>query len=662
MQQEEAKKRAEELRAALRYHADKYYNQDAPEIDDYEYDGMMNELKKIERDFPSLVTQDSPTQKIIGEVSDLFEPVRHEVQMGSLQDVFSEEEVLDFDRRVREEIPEASYVVEPKIDGLSVSLEYRDGLLVRGSTRGDGLIGENITANLMQIASIPHRLKQPVPFLEVRGEVYMPNESFLRLVQQQDEDGQKPFKNPRNAAAGSLRQKDPRVTASRGLDIFVFNVQQAEGFLLTEHSQSIEWLRSLGLHTIPFFRRCRTGEELLQEIRRIGREREKLPFCIDGAVVKVDQLAYRIQLGSTAKFPKWAVAFKYPPEEKETVLTDISLQVGRTGVLTPTGIFEPVTLAGTTVSRASLHNEDYIAEKGLCVGDTVLLRKAGDIIPEVVSVVRHAPGAQPYRMPRLCPSCGGEAVREPGEAAVRCTNPECPAQLLRNLIHYASRDAMDIDGLGPAVVEQLVQKNHVASPADLYRLTAEELEQNDRMGKLSSQNLVRAIAKSKENDLSRLIFALGIRHVGQKAAKLLAERFGTADALMQATQEEMLSIEGFGEIMALSVQQFFRQPQSVELMEKLKACGVNMAEKQRQRGELFAGKTFVLTGTLPTYKRDAAAALIEQNGGKVSSSVSKKTSIVLAGEEAGSKLEKARTLGIPVIDEAEFRKMLAQAD
>ena len=662
MQQEEAKKRAEELRAALRYHADKYYNQDAPEIDDYEYDGMMNELKKIERDFPSLVTQDSPTQKIIGEVSDLFEPVRHEVQMGSLQDVFSEEEVLDFDRRVREEIPEASYVVEPKIDGLSVSLEYRDGLLVRGSTRGDGLIGENITANLMQIASIPHRLKQPVPFLEVRGEVYMPNESFLRLVQQQDEDGQKPFKNPRNAAAGSLRQKDPRVTASRGLDIFVFNVQQAEGFLLTEHSQSIEWLRSLGLHTIPFFRRCRTGEELLQEIRRIGREREKLPFCIDGAVVKVDQLAYRIQLGSTAKFPKWAVAFKYPPEEKETVLTDISLQVGRTGVLTPTGIFEPVTLAGTTVSRASLHNDDYIAEKGLCVGDTVLLRKAGDIIPEVVSVVRHAPGAQPYRMPRLCPSCGGEAVREPGEAAVRCTNPECPAQLLRNLIHYASRDAMDIDGLGPAVVEQLVQKNHVASPADLYRLTAEELEQNDRMGKLSSQNLVRAIAKSKENDLSRLIFALGIRHVGQKAAKLLAERFGTADALMQATQEEMLSIEGFGEIMALSVQQFFRQPQSVELMEKLKACGVNMAEKQRQRGELFAGKTFVLTGTLPTYKRDEAAALIEQNGGKVSSSVSKKTSIVLAGEEAGSKLEKARTLGIPVIDEAEFRKMLAQAD
>ncbi len=662
MQQEEAKKRAEELRAALRYHADKYYNQDAPEIDDYEYDGMMNELKKIERDFPSLVTQDSPTQKIIGEVSDLFEPVRHEVQMGSLQDVFSEEEVLDFDRRVREEIPEASYVVEPKIDGLSVSLEYRDGLLVRGSTRGDGLIGENITANLMQIASIPHRLKQPVPFLEVRGEVYMPNESFLRLVQQQDEDGQKPFKNPRNAAAGSLRQKDPRVTASRGLDIFVFNVQQAEGFLLTEHSQSIEWLRSLGLHTIPFFRRCRTGEELLQEIRRIGREREKLPFCIDGAVVKVDQLAYRIQLGSTAKFPKWAVAFKYPPEEKETVLTDISLQVGRTGVLTPTGIFEPVTLAGTTVSRASLHNEDYIAEKGLCVGDTVLLRKAGDIIPEVVSVVRHAPGAQPYRMPRLCPSCGGEAVREPGEAAVRCTNPECPAQLLRNLIHYASRDAMDIDGLGPAVVEQLVQKNHVASPADLYRLTAEELEQNDRMGKLSSQNLVRAIAKSKENDLSRLIFALGIRHVGQKAAKLLAERFGTADALMQATQEEMPSIEGFGEIMALSVQQFFRQPQSVELMEKLKACGVNMAEKQRQRGELFAGKTFVLTGTLPTYKRDEAAALIEQNGGKVSSSVSKKTSIVLAGEEAGSKLEKARTLGIPVIDEAEFRKMLAQAD
>ncbi len=660
MQQEQAQKRVQELRETLRYHADKYYNHDEPEIDDYEYDQLMNELKALEQDFPALVTPDSPTQQIIGEVSALFEPVQHEIQMGSLQDVFSEQEVLDFDRRVRSEIPEIGYVVEPKIDGLSVSLEYRDGVLVRGSTRGDGLVGENITANLMQIQSIPHRLKQPVPFVEVRGEVYMPNESFLRLVQEQDEEGQKPFKNPRNAAAGSLRQKDSRVTATRGLDIFVFNVQQVNGFELTAHGQSIEWMRTLGLHTIPFFRRCKTGEEVLEEIRRIGQERDNLPFCIDGAVVKVDRFDHREHLGSTAKFPKWAVAFKYPPEEKETTLQDIAIQVGRTGVLTPTGIFEPVTLAGTTVSRASLHNEDYIAEKGLCIGDTVLLRKAGDIIPEVASVVCHIPGAKPYQMPRTCPSCGGEVAREQDEAALRCTNPECPAQLLRNLIHFASRDAMDIDGLGPAVVEQVVANNHVASPADLYDLTAEELEQNDRMGKISSQNLVSAIAKSKGNDLSRLIFALGIRHVGQKAAKLLAERFQTADALMQATEEELASIEGFGGIMAQSVHRFFSQPQSLELMEKLRQRGVNMSAAAQPKESRFAGMTFVLTGTLPTYKRDQAAALIEQNGGKVSSSVSKRTSIVLAGEEAGSKLEKAVALGVAVIDEAQFNRMLEE--
>lgn len=658
MNQEEAQKRIGELRETLNYHAEKYYNEDSPEIDDYEYDMMMNELKKLEAEFPELVTPDSITQHVGGEASRMFTPVTHTVQMGSIQDVFSEEEIEEFDRRVRETVPDPVYVVEPKIDGLSVSLEYRNGRLVRGSTRGDGFVGEDITANLRTVSSIPAVLRDGPEFLEVRGEVYMPIEQFLKLTREQEEDGQKPFKNPRNAAAGSLRQKDAAITAARGLDIFLFNVQQIQGFTLTEHAQSLEYMRSHGLHIIPFYRVCRTADEVRAEIRRIGAQRDGLAFGIDGAVVKVNDFAQRAQLGSTAKFPRWAVAFKYPPEEKQTTLLDISVQVGRTGVLTPTGIFAPVTLAGTTVSRATLHNQDYITEKDLRIGDTVILRKAGDIIPEVVSVQAHADGSVPYHLPETCPSCGSRVIRESDEVAVRCINPECPAQLLRNLIHFASRDAMDIDGLGVAVAEQLIGHGLVHSPADLYELEADPVAEIDRMGKLSAANLLRAIDASRKNDLGKLIFALGIRHIGQKTAKLLAEHFRTMDRLQAASADEIAALDGFGGIIAESLVDFFAQPQTTELIQRLAALGVNMNCLEAEKGDRFAGMTFVLTGTLPTYTRSAASALIEQNGGKVSGSVSKKTAYVLAGADAGSKLTKATQLGVPVISEEEFNRML----
>lgn len=655
---EEARTQIDELRATLNYHAEKYYNEDAPEIDDYEYDQLMNRLKALEQQFPQLVTPDSPTQRVGGEASRLFTPVTHTVQMGSIQDVFSEDEVRAFDQRVRETVADPVYVVEPKIDGLSVSLEYRNGRLVRGSTRGDGFVGEDVTANLRTLATIPAQLSQKPAFLEVRGEVYMPVERFLELVHDQEEDGQKPFKNPRNAAAGSLRQKDAVVTQSRGLDIFLFNVQQIDGHTLSGHAESLEYMRGCGLHIIPFYRKCTNIDDVIAEIRRIGAARGGLAFGIDGAVVKVDDFAQRTRLGSTAKFPRWAVAFKYPPEEKETTLIDVDVQVGRTGVITPTGVFDPITLAGTTVSRATLHNQDYITEKGLCIGDTVILRKAGDIIPEVVAVKAHCPGSVPYHLPDTCPSCGGPVIREADEAAYRCINPECPAQLLRNLIHYASRDAMDIDGMGPAVTEQLIGRGLVHSPADLYRLDTDTVTDIDRMGAQSAANLRAAIDKSKENDLGRLIFALGIRHVGQKTAKQLAAHFRTMDALCAASADEIAGLDGFGGIIADSVVQFFALPQTQELLAQLRGCGVNMTCREAEAGSKFAGKTFVLTGTLPTYTRDAASALIEQNGGKVSGSVSRKTAYVLAGEDAGSKLTKAMQLGIPVISEDDFNRML----
>lgn len=655
---ETAQKRTEELRGLLNYHSRLYYEQDAPEIEDYEYDRLLRELEELEAAYPALATEDSPTRRIGGRAGEQFAPVTHTVVMESLQDGFSEEEVCDFDRRVRETAPDAQYVVEPKIDGLSVSLEYENGLFVRGSTRGDGQVGEDITQNLRTIRDIPLRLRETLPFLEVRGEVYMPRESFLKLTEQQELREEKPFKNPRNAAAGSLRQKDPRVTASRGLSIFVFNIQQIEGKELSGHQESLDYLKTLGFHTIPFYSRYDTVEGVLGEIRRIGEIRGTLPFDIDGAVVKVDRFSQREALGSTSKFPKWALAYKYPPEEKITTLLNIEINVGRTGVLTPTAVLEPVLLAGSTVSRATLHNEDMIREKDIRLGDTVIVRKAGDIIPEVLSVVSHRPDSRPYEMPKSCPSCGAPVHREEGEAALRCNNAECPAQLMRVLIHFCSRDAMDIEGLGPAVVELLVGQGLVRTPADLYRLRVEEVEPLERMGRKSAENLVAAIAHSRQNDLARLIFALGIRHIGQKAARLLALRFGTMEALAKASAEEMEAIDGFGAVMAESAVSFFNLPQTADLLGQLRECGVNMRSLEQPQGDALAGKIFVLTGTLPTLTRAQASAMIEKNGGKVSSSVSKKTSYVLAGEEAGSKLTKANSLGIPVLTEAQFLEMM----
>ncbi len=654
---QEAEKQIAQLREQLAYYGQKYYVEDAPEIEDYEYDQLYRQLEELEAQFPQLVSSDSPTQKVGGPALNTFAPVEHAVPMESLHDSFSEEELRDFDRRVREACPQVQYVVEPKFDGLSVALEYRDGVLVRGSTRGDGLVGEDVTANIRTIRTVPKKLTQPVPFLEVRGEVYMSHDSFLSLCARQELQEEKPFKNPRNAAAGSLRQKDPRVTATRELDIFVFNLQQVEGKSLSGHAQSLQWMQELGLTVPPFYKVCDTIEEVLEEVRRIGELRGSLPYSIDGAVVKVDQFSQRAQLGSTAKFPKWAEAFKYPPEEKETTLLSIEINVGRTGVLTPTGVFEPVQLAGTTVSRATLHNEDFIAEKGLCPGARVVLRKAGEIIPEVVKVLSCPEDSTPFQMPETCPSCGQPVTREEGEAAVRCTNPECPAQLLRHLIHFASRDAMDIDGLGPAILEQLVSAGLLRTPADLYALTQEQLAGLERMGEKSAQNLLDALEASKKNDFSRLIFALGIPHIGAKAAKLLAARFPTVDALLEATEEEIASIDGFGQIMAQAVAEFLQLPGSRHLIQALREAGVNMEAAQTPTGSLFSGRTFVLTGTLPTMTRSQASALIESLGGKVSGSVSKKTSYVVAGEEAGSKLAKAEKLGIPVLSEAELLAM-----
>ena len=659
MESKEIQREYQSLCDQIAYHNQKYYVEDAPEIDDYEYDMLYRRLQAMESEHPELVTPDSPTQKVGGPALNTFAPVAHEVPMESLHDSFSEEELLDFDRRVREAVGDPVYVVEPKFDGLSVSLEYRDGLFVRGSTRGDGLVGEDVTENLRAIRTVPKKLNRPVPFLEVRGEVYMSHDSFLALCARQELNDEKPFKNPRNAAAGSLRQKNPKITASRGLDIFIFNVQQVAGEEFSSHDASLAFLRELGFPVTDLNRTCATMSEVIERVREIGELRGSLGYSIDGAVVKVNDFAQREALGSTAKFPRWAEAFKYPPEEKESRLVDIEINVGRTGVLTPTGVFDPVTLAGTTVSRATLHNQDFIAEKGICIGCTCVLRKAGEIIPEVVSVVEGTAAGDTYRMPETCPSCGGPVVREEGEAALRCVNPECPAQLLRHLIHFASRDAMDIEGLGPAVLEQLLAQELVKSPADLYRLTVSQLMMLERMGEKSSQNLVDAIAKTKENDLYRLIFALGIRHIGQKAAKLLTGRFRSVDELFAASQEEIASIEGFGGIMAESVAEFFAQPGTARLIGELRDAGVNLESRAAETADArFAGKTFVLTGTLPTMTRNEASALVEKYGGKVSSSVSKKTSYVLAGEEAGSKLTKANQLGVTVITEEEFLKML----
>lgn len=652
------KERAEELRKTIEYHNKKYYENDAPEIEDFEYDKLLHELIAIEEKFPQLLTADSPTHRVGGKADGQFTPVVHVVPMESLQDGFGLQDVYAFDSRVKAVVPNPVYVVEPKIDGLSVSLEYENGVLVRGSTRGDGKVGEDVSANIRTIRNVPLKIETPLSVLEVRGEVYMPREVFVELTKEQELNGEKTFKNPRNAAAGSLRQKNPKITSKRKLDIFVFNIQRIEGKDLTSHKNSLDYLGELGFRTVPFYKKCTSIEEVIAEINRIGENRGALPFDIDGAVIKVDDFSSREALGSTAKFPKWALAFKYPPEEKETTLLDIEINVGRTGVLTPTGIFEPTLLAGTTVSRATLHNQDFIDEKGICIGDKVIIRKAGDIIPEVLSVVSHGENAVPYKIPDICPSCGGKVTREEGEAALRCCNPDCPNQLLRNLIHFCSRDAMDIEGMGTAVLDAFVKEGLIKTAADIYSLKKEDIAGIERMGEKSAQNLIDAAQKSKTNDLSRLIYALGIRHIGQKTAALLADRFGTMDKVMSATNEEIEAIEGFGKVMAESVTEFFSHSQSRELIENLKSAGLNMESLKEIVDMRFEGKTFVLTGTLSQYTRSEATAIIEKFGGKASGSVSKKTSYVLAGEDAGSKLKKANDLGVEVISEEQFAEMI----
>ncbi len=653
----EIEKKIEDLRKTLRYHSDRYYNDDAPEIEDFEYDMMMRELKSLEEKYPEFDAPDSPTKKIGGKADNTFDSVVHTVRMESLQDAFSREEIFDFEKRVHDTVSSANYVVEPKIDGLSVSLEYENGVFVRGSTRGDGNVGEDVSGNLRVIHNVPLKLKEPLPYLEVRGEVYMPKKSFARVVDRQLLNDEKPFKNPRNAAAGSLRQKDSAVTAVRGLDIFIFNIQRIEGKELNSHKESLDYLKTLGFNTVPFYTRVDNINEALKEIDRIGEERGNLEFDIDGAVIKVDDFTHRELLGSTAKFPKWAVAFKYPPEEKQTKLVDIEIAVGRTGVLTPTAVLESVHLAGTTVSRATLHNQDFINEKGIAIGDIVTVRKAGDIIPEVRCVNEHR-SENVYTFPDRCPSCGERVYRYEDEAAIRCINPKCPAQLLRNLIHFCSRDAMDIEGMGPAIVETFVNNGLIKDTADIYNLNPDNISSLEGFKETSANNIITSVEKSKSNDLSKLIFALGIRHIGAKAGKLLSDHFRTMDAIMNASVDDILEIEGFGKIMAESVVNYFDSDSAKELISKLADSGVNMKSTAEVKDERFAGMTFVLTGTLPMLKRSEASKIIESFGGKTSSSVSKKTRYVLAGEEAGSKLDKANSLGIEIIDEETFLGMI----
>ena len=653
----EIEKKIEELRKTLRYHSDRYYNDDAPEIEDYEYDMMMRELKELEEKYPEYDAPDSPTKKVGGVADNSFESVAHSVRMESLQDAFSKDELREFSNRVEDTVSDVNYVVEPKIDGLSVSLEYRDGVFFRGSTRGNGDVGEDVSGNLRVIHNIPLKLNKPIPYIEVRGEVYMPKKSFERVVDRQIINGEKPFKNPRNAAAGSLRQKDSNVAASRGLDIFVFNIQQIEGVELNSHKESLDFIKELGFNTIPTYKKVNNIEDAIAEIDRIGEARGSLEYDIDGAVIKIDDFSQRDILGSTAKYPKWAIAFKYPPEEKQTKLLDIEIAVGRTGVLTPTAILESVHLAGTTVSRATLHNQDFINEKGIAIGDIVTVRKAGDIIPEVLCVNEHNSNSI-FKFPDVCPSCGEKVYRDEDEAAIRCINPECPAQLLRNLIHFCSRDAMDIEGLGPAIIETFVNEGMIAKTYDIYNLDFNKIASLEGFKETSANNIINSVNNSKNNDLSKLIFALGIRHIGAKAGKLLADYFSDIDSVMNASVDDILQIDGFGKIMAESVVEFFSSDSTKELIAKLKEAGVNMKSTNVVEDTRFSGMTFVLTGTLPTLKRTEASKIIESFGGKTSSSVSKKTTYVLAGEEAGSKLDKANKLGVQVISEEEFKEMI----
>ena len=649
----------ETLRQELTQAGYEYYVLDNPVMSDYDYDHKLRRLEELETAHPELATPDSPTQRVGGQPLEAFTQVAHRVPLESLQDVFDFEELEAFDQRVKGAVPKVEYVVEPKVDGLSVALEYEDGLFVRGATRGDGRVGEDVTENLRTVRSIPLKIPNAPPRLIVRGEVFMPKKVFHALNEERERRGEALFANPRNAAAGSLRQLDPKVAASRKLDILVFNVQYAEGETFSTHEETLNYLRDKGFKVIPHYS-CDSVSQVTERIAQIGEGREAFQFDIDGAVIKVNSLSQRETLGSTAKFPRWAAAYKYPPEVKSAQVVDIVIQVGRTGVLTPKAVLTPVRLAGTTVTNATLHNQDFISEKDIRIGDTVLVRKAGEIIPEVLSVVedKRPEGTQPYFLPKACPVCGAPVERDEDGAHIRCTGAECPAQLLRNLAHFASRDAMDIEGLGIAVMENLVNAELVKTPGDLYFLNEEDVAQLDRMGKRSAKKLLASLEKSKEQDLSRLIYAFGIRQVGQKAGKILAARFQTMDALQNAALEELTAVDDIGEITAQSILDWMASPQSQHLIQRLKEAGVNMTAAEQGSDQRFAGMTFVLTGALEKFTRDEATGMIESRGGKAAGSVSKKTTYVVAGEAAGSKLRKAQELGIPVLTEEEFLELI----
>lgn len=653
------KQEIEQLRVELEQASYEYYMLDAPTMSDYDFDHKLRRLEELEAEYPELKTPDSPTQRVGGKVADGFAQVVHQVPLESLQDVFSIEELKEFGQRVKEAVEDISYDVEPKVDGLSVALEYENGIFVRGATRGDGRVGEDVTQNLRTIKTIPLRLPEALPRFIVRGEVFMPKSVFHALNEERELNGQPLFANPRNAAAGSLRQLDPKIAAARKLDIVVFNIQYVEGKTFQTHTETLEYLESQHFRVIPHIP-CNTIDACAQQIQAIGENREQFEYDIDGSVVKVNSLAGRETLGSTAKFPRWAAAYKYPPEQKPSTIVDIAVQVGRTGVLTPKAVIVPVRLAGTTVTNATLHNQDFITEKDVRIGDTVLVQKAGEIIPEIVAVLKEKrpEGTEPYCLPDHCPVCGAPVVRDEDGAALRCTGAECPAQLMRHLVHFASRDAMDIEGLGPANVEILVNAGLLKTPGDLYSLRAEDVAKLERMGEKSAENLITAIEKSKGNDLSKLLTAFGIRQVGQKAAQVLARQLGDMDTLASATVEALSNVPDIGPITAQSIVDWFSDPQSRHLIDTLKAAGVNMVSLAEPVGDKLAGLTFVLTGELSGFSRKEAGERIQALGGKVSGSVSKKTSYVIAGEAAGSKLRKAQELDIPVLDEAAFLAML----
>lgn len=657
-------KRVKELREIIEYHNKKYYDDDAPEISDFEYDMLNNELKNLEKQYPELITKDSNTQKVGGHVKKGFKEVEHEVPLQSLQDIFDFDELIEFDNRIKKQSEDLNkptkYVVETKIDGLSAALKYEKGILVEGATRGNGLIGEDVTENIKTIKTIPHKLKEPID-ITVRGEVFISKKDFEKMNEERVLNEQPLFANARNAAAGSLRQLDSNITASRPLDIYIFNVQKIEGKTFNSHYEELLYLEELGFNVNPVKIPCDTLEEAINAINKIGEDREDLTFGIDGAVVKVDNLSLREDLGSTAKTPRWAIAYKYPPERKETILKDIICQVGRTGVITPMAILEPISVAGSTISKTTLHNEDFIKEKDLRIGDTVVIQKAGDVIPEIVEVKKEkrTGNEKPFNMPTTCPVCGAEAIREEGEAAIRCTGIECPAKLVRNIIHFVSKEGMDIDGLGENLVEQFIDKGLIENIADIYTLTFEDIASLKKNGTKFAENLINAIQDSKNRAFYKLITALGIRHIGTKSAKTIAKHFKTIENLMNAEIEEIAELEDVGQIMAESIYQFFKQDQTIDLINKLRDTGVNMQEEQNETEDTrFEGLTFVLTGSLENYTREQAGEIIEKFGGKVSSSVSKKTSYVLAGEEAGSKLTKAQKLGVHIISEQEFNELI----